>query len=340
MSREEDALLRAVRDEPEDAPRLVYADWLEEHGQPHRAEFIRVQCELAKLDAAGGRRANFVPVELFGFTCLWHVGPGGEPRRRELEEREEELLRGHGAGWVRPFKRLAREGTFRRGFLEEVTVTVPQFVRHAGALFAHAPVRRVKVEEVRDRVAELAACPHLARAYSLDLLARRVGDAIGDAGAEVLAGSPHLSGVVELHLGSNDLGPRSARALARSPHLGGLKLLDFSRNAIGDAGLRALARSRSFPSLSTLRLLGCKVGDGGIAALANSPHFPRLARLDLSHNRIGEAGIDALARSPYLKELSWLAVNSNAFDRRRQPCKALQKRFGGAVRWTYQDRFR
>jgi uncharacterized protein (TIGR02996 family) len=33
----------------DDAPRLVYADWLEEHGQPERAEFIRVQCELARL---------------------------------------------------------------------------------------------------------------------------------------------------------------------------------------------------------------------------------------------------------------------------------------------------
>jgi uncharacterized protein (TIGR02996 family) len=40
--------LRAICDSPaDDAPRLVYADWLEEHGDPFRAEFIRVQIARA-----------------------------------------------------------------------------------------------------------------------------------------------------------------------------------------------------------------------------------------------------------------------------------------------------
>lgn len=44
------ALLAAVVARPEDdAPRLIMADWLEENGDEARAEFIRVQCELAKL---------------------------------------------------------------------------------------------------------------------------------------------------------------------------------------------------------------------------------------------------------------------------------------------------
>src|SRR4051794_12921603 len=46
-------LLAAICDQPEDdAPRLVYADWLEEHGQADdraRAELIRVQCAAARL---------------------------------------------------------------------------------------------------------------------------------------------------------------------------------------------------------------------------------------------------------------------------------------------------
>src|SRR5262245_17812978 len=46
-----DAFLAAIRAAPaDDAPRLVYADWLDDHGQPERAEFIRVQCELARRD--------------------------------------------------------------------------------------------------------------------------------------------------------------------------------------------------------------------------------------------------------------------------------------------------
>ncbi len=42
-------LLRAILHEPDsDELRLVYADWLEEHGPPARAEFIRCQIELAR----------------------------------------------------------------------------------------------------------------------------------------------------------------------------------------------------------------------------------------------------------------------------------------------------
>src|SRR5206468_3722921 len=45
------AFLRAICERPdEDGPRLVYADWLEERGDP-RGEFIRVQCRLGCADA-------------------------------------------------------------------------------------------------------------------------------------------------------------------------------------------------------------------------------------------------------------------------------------------------
>jgi uncharacterized protein (TIGR02996 family) len=44
---DEQALLATILAEPEnDAPRLVYADWLDDHGDPARAELIRAECEL------------------------------------------------------------------------------------------------------------------------------------------------------------------------------------------------------------------------------------------------------------------------------------------------------
>ena len=50
MTSDGDALLRAICEAPwEDTPRLVFADWLEENGQPERAEFIRLQIELKAL---------------------------------------------------------------------------------------------------------------------------------------------------------------------------------------------------------------------------------------------------------------------------------------------------
>ena len=55
MRPQEQALLQAVLDDPEDdGIRLIYADWLEEHGRAERAAFIRAQIEDARLPRAGG----------------------------------------------------------------------------------------------------------------------------------------------------------------------------------------------------------------------------------------------------------------------------------------------
>src|SRR5437764_7748083 len=45
-----DALLAAIAANPDDdTPRLVFADWLEENGEPHWAGFIRAECGLHRL---------------------------------------------------------------------------------------------------------------------------------------------------------------------------------------------------------------------------------------------------------------------------------------------------
>ena len=47
---EEWALRQAVITSPDDdLPRLVYADWLDDAGDPARAEFIRAQVQLATV---------------------------------------------------------------------------------------------------------------------------------------------------------------------------------------------------------------------------------------------------------------------------------------------------
>src|SRR5262245_16373501 len=55
MNTEED-FLRAILDDVNDAlRRLVFADWLEERGDP-RAEWLRIDCELGKLRPRDKRR--------------------------------------------------------------------------------------------------------------------------------------------------------------------------------------------------------------------------------------------------------------------------------------------
>lgn len=92
----EEALLAAVLAAPnDDLPRLVLADHYEgELGQPERAEFIRVQVEIAKVQAC--------PVPHNGGT-----GTGPDPaklkreRLAELKKREKELLNAHYVEWLR-----------------------------------------------------------------------------------------------------------------------------------------------------------------------------------------------------------------------------------------------
>src|SRR5436190_4390863 len=107
--REREALLAAVCEAPDDdAPRLVFADWCEEHGEPHRAEFIRLQLRLAALDE-------------------------DDPAREVPERRETELWAAHHTQWKAEIPRwpgVKTEGRFRRGFAESACFTAGAFVKH------------------------------------------------------------------------------------------------------------------------------------------------------------------------------------------------------------------
>jgi uncharacterized protein (TIGR02996 family) len=129
---EEAAFLAAIREHPDDTPRLAYADWLQEHERAERAEFIRAQIGLTHL-------------------------PDGDPRRGDLEIAERRLLAKHAVEWSAPwppFNNWEYAGAdglcsvFRRGFLEEV----PCFAMPGGTsgdsfaeLCAAHPISRVIV---------------------------------------------------------------------------------------------------------------------------------------------------------------------------------------------------
>jgi uncharacterized protein (TIGR02996 family) len=47
---EEEGFLQSIRQRPDDASyRLVYADWLEERGEPVRAEYLRLEQQLSQI---------------------------------------------------------------------------------------------------------------------------------------------------------------------------------------------------------------------------------------------------------------------------------------------------
>ena len=140
-----DALLRAIIESPDDdAPRLVYADWVDEHGDPDRAEFIRLQCELELIELGT---------------------PEAMARYSALSDRCHSLLNAHNKAWVAadlaavPTSPHARF-LFRRGMVHEAMCPVRNFVTHGDRLLDAAPIevvgfRRVPAAQVRD----LADCP-------------------------------------------------------------------------------------------------------------------------------------------------------------------------------------
>jgi uncharacterized protein (TIGR02996 family) len=166
--------LGAIRASPEDdAVRLVYADWLEEHGEAARAEFIRVQCALASAEGLDERRA------------------------KALQLREKELLREHRDAWLGPLAPLADDWAqqthlrFRRGLIEAASLPAAVLLGHAADLKRHCPaLRAATLFRVRGRGEEVARCPVLGQLTTLE-----VADWMTGADAQALAASPHLHGL-------------------------------------------------------------------------------------------------------------------------------------------------
>src|SRR5438128_568751 len=132
-------VLEAILAHPDDdGPRLIYAGWLEENGDPARAEFIRVQIELART-------------------------PPEHPERQRLQFREHDLLLAHKQRWLDDLPKWAVSWEWRRGLIEGVTTSAYVFLVHGNALAARTPLRRLVLRQTDNaQAAQLALMPALA----------------------------------------------------------------------------------------------------------------------------------------------------------------------------------
>lgn len=150
------ALLRTILERPDDdAPRLVYADWLEENGQQNRAEFIRLQlwsaamrhnhqargygggdglcaaCQINRQEQALARRIDW------GLTGLnWQISV------RDLQYHDY------------PYVRLYR------GFIVEVGCHWPTWEECGDALYAANPVAKVNLVTWPGKAMTILGNPH------------------------------------------------------------------------------------------------------------------------------------------------------------------------------------
>lgn len=279
--RDEDAFLAAIRDNPEDdLTRLVFADWLDEHDQPARAELIRVQVERGRLEA-------------------------DDPASELLDERAHEILKEHGAAWTAPLHPHVVGWRFARGLIDVVEVEVDQFVAHADTLFRVAGAADFHIRVTGwEAVRTLVGCKRLRHLRRLTL----VGERMGGAGARILAESPLVAGLRWLALPGQSLGQPGVRALVGSRYLKELEVLDLSGNNLTLSAVPFLASTANLPRLRKLILADNYLLDSDARALANSPHLRELQELDLSGNGITREGIDAIRRSPLGARLERLAT--------------------------------
>lgn len=153
MSDEREAFERAVVASPDDdTVRLVYADWLDERGDP-RGEFIRVQIALARVGSRvetdpgipdpdckncdGGRRAYVVMID--GETCPIPCVKCWDNLRRRERELWKSLVY---AGAIPPECRQGIEA-FDRGFFTRWTCSWDVFRDQADVILAAQPVTEV-----------------------------------------------------------------------------------------------------------------------------------------------------------------------------------------------------
>src|SRR5262245_10554315 len=298
---EGDALYRAILDAPDDdAPRLVWADWLEENGDPEWAAFIRLQCEQANLD----------PSDL---------------REHELGERLITLSRNRDK-WTANLGSYARNCGFWRGLPDWFELTADQFL---GAL-----------SDLRQLVPAQCLCLQLGRrgpgsSHDWGVLETIRCLDVAEATVEALYPQSSLRGWVWLLQSSRlrglqtfaadfdetSLGVISALAGTDWPNLRELSLrvrLQQTQSPPMEPwrGLpigpwEDLAAAPWFPALHSLDLSNCFLDDDGLDRVLDGDRPMALTRLVLTENSLGPSAVRRLASRRSLVNLRRLAIGRN-----------------------------
>ncbi|QJW99786.1 TIGR02996 domain-containing protein [Frigoriglobus tundricola] len=286
----------------DDTPRLVFADWLQEHGEEDRAEFIRVQIELVR-----------------------------KAENPSLKERQGALLGAHRAEWESPFRQFEVANSFRqfvfgvhfrRGFAWAISVNDEEqrFVDNAAALFQHAPIERVNLFH-KSQHADLIRCPEPLQLN--ELLIDRQGFETKELAA--LLRSKYLTNIKHLDLIADDdnghLDCAGLELLGRAKTLPALRHLDLSYNYCGwmfseerQNWIKRLTKGPLIGQLETLKLRSTDVTDECAQILARCKRARSLRQIDLSGNSIGEDGLRAIATSRALSALATLDLRENDYD--------------------------
>lgn len=317
---ESDALRRAVIADPDDdMPRLVYADWLEEHGQSERAAFIRAQMEAVRAEPFS-------------------------QQAREAETRANRLLDSHRYAWTRHLDgQCVEQPRFRRGFIEHVSVEPITFVATASRFLNSEPITALRIKRPENlgewiSLTPLLELPQLRRIRTLEFACRRFdfdeytailgspnleriqrlsfrGMPIQPSWLAELFSSEAFPELAELDLaGITNLGPGLMRALNQGSRRV-FRALDISEVMLNSDQLQQVLGSPSLQEVEDLRLGYCGRGEGGPLSHLDIGWgvlpLATLKILDLAGQRLGDDAVRALSSQPEARELRWLGLANN-----------------------------
>jgi uncharacterized protein (TIGR02996 family) len=320
-----EGFLSGIRAEPDDdAPRLVFADWLEDQGDAERAEFIRVQCELARPNLETGPPSS-------------------------LQRRERELLQKHGLRWAGHLRRLAYEIAYARGFVEYATYATGSVERPAKEIvaLAHSEVIRHLRDQSQLLMLQpaLEALPQLGHLESLEFWSL---DGYEDSELRELLTSPYLANLKRLllHSGRGGRGGPDEVVIEglRSPYRSPLTELAVQIGPDSPAGptnavIQALAGSPHLANLTRLTLEGTRMDLETARAFVESPYLRKLTVLDLGCCVCSRQVWETLLNGPNLRGLHWLHIGWSFVLDEQGVFSADRWLRDHALRQAFDDRF-
>ena len=271
MDDTEEFIAEIVANPADITPRLIFADWLEEQGDP-RGEFIRLQCQ-------------------------WDPAQIATDEQIADRSRERDLLQTYGPRWSAHVAPHCVNYQFIRGFVEYVEIEAATLIEHGPMILKSTPLRVLNLRmstfgnlraHSLSEIADTGVFRNLVGLF-LEDIPLRVGD------FEALADRPDdLSEIERLCLVNCRITETMVELLCQRnmPHL---QLLDLGNNSIRNTGVHAICSAAFAPGLRSLTLTNNQIRKKGGHRLATAAWLDNLIELDIRRNQLADSDIALIA---------------------------------------------
>jgi len=286
---ERESFIRAIAASPDDdAQRLVFSDWLEEHGEAERDEFVRSQTLMSQLSPF-------------------------DPQYHQLEQRSDRLMDQFGIAWRAELPKLPNGvewGNWGRGFIETLVVRDSSFLPSVSDdLLQPEPFRRLEIHRSGHTLHSLPALQRVRRlmvvggyirgeAETLDVWRRWVQ-------------TPEFSSLRSLELAGMDLPEDRFSVLLNECSWTQLESLHIASTNLPVDAMKFIATPEQVETLRSLQLPDYLLSSDDLRYFQAFRYSEVLRDLGLYRSGWDRAGSDLLLRCLTSCELERLAIGGH-----------------------------